>query len=72
MWHCVTMPKRIGGKPQVRLDKDNIRKLQLVQKDCSWPVSLAVLANYVIRHGFRATQQTFNWRRPEPKKQEGR
>jgi len=51
---------------QVRLDPKTHEALFLIQKDCDWPVSLNVLANYAIMHGLSRTRQAFITRKSKP------
>lgn len=53
------MAKKPQLKPQIRLDPDNENVLNDIRHKCTWPVSLNVLANHVMRWGLGRTRQRF-------------
>jgi len=54
---------KTDGKVHVRLDSDVLEMLREIQEGCRWPVSYAVLANYILRHGKADAIRTFDWKR---------
>lgn len=57
------MSKKGDAQKQVRLEPDIHAALRDIQKNCDWPVSLAVLASFAARQGLSKTRKTFDSKR---------